>query len=124
MSYVFSTLAVFSAAFLAWNLVPAGFGKLKDLNANLPTFASLFGPLAFPALIAVGAIEAFVPILLVASAVFSTAFTGLFVGLIALVMFGATVAHVAVWKNSPTQPLILLVASLLTAVFSALALAV
>jgi hypothetical protein len=121
MSYVFSTLAVLSAAFLAWNLVPIGFGKLKDVNANLPTFTSLFGRFGMPVLVGVGAIETVVPVLLVISTVINSAFTGIFVGLIALVMFGATAVHVVVWKNSPKQALTLFAVSLLTAVFSALA---
>ena len=120
MSNVFFMLTIFSATFLAWNLVPSGLGKLKNLDANLPTFTSLFGRFGMPTLVGVGAIEALVPVLLIISVLINSAFTDVFVGLIALVMFGATTVHVVVWKNSPKQPLILFIATLLVLVFSKL----
>jgi hypothetical protein len=48
-------------------------------------------------------------------------FTNIFAGLVAAVMFGATVVHVAIWKNSPKQPLTLFAVTLLTIVFHNLA---
>jgi hypothetical protein len=121
MTTIFGILAVLLAGFLAWNLVPAGLNKLKNVDENLPTFTSLFGKFGLGALITVGVIEAFVPVFLVLDVALVNSFTSIFAGLIALVMFGASAVHVVVWKNSPKQPLILFAVSLLTAVFSALA---
>jgi hypothetical protein len=121
MTTLFGILAVLLAGFLAWNLVPAGLNKLKNVDENLPTFTSLFGKFGLGALITVGVIEAFVPVFLVLDVALVNSFTSIFAGLIALVMFGATAVHVAVWKNSPEKPLVLFITSLLVLVCSALA---
>jgi hypothetical protein len=121
MTTIFGILAVLLAGFLAWNLVPAGLNKLKNVDENLPTFTSLFGKFGLGALITVGVIEAFVPVFLVLDVALVNSFTSIFAGLIALVMFGATAVHVAVWKNSPEKPLVLFITSLLVLVCSALA---
>lgn len=118
---VFSTLATILAGYIAWNLMPAGFKKLTDIDGNLPTFQSLFGRLATFVLVAVGFIELTFPGFLVVTAVLTNEFFPIFAGGIAFVMFGAIVIHTAIWKNSPKQPLTLFVVTLAAVVFNGLA---
>jgi hypothetical protein len=118
METVFIVIAATLAAVLIWQVSPAGFNKLTDLDANLPTFTSVFGKLGFPILIGVGFIEFFVPALLFIDILSTRDFVEVFAGIIAAVMFGAVAVHTAVWKNSPRKPLLLLITTLLIAVFN------
>ena len=113
METVFIVIAATLAAVLIWQVSPAGFKKLTDLDTNLPIFTSLFGKFALPVLIAVGFIEFFIPALLFIDILSTKDFIELFTGIIAVVMSGAVVVHIAVWKNSPRKPVLLLIATLL-----------
>lgn len=117
MNTVFFALSIVAAALLVWKLSPVGFKKLTDVEGNLPTFKSLFGRAGTAALVAVGFIETFGPIFLFAAAVTKSEFAPIFGGVVALVMAGAAVTHLTVWKNSAKQPLTLFAVSLLAIAF-------
>lgn len=118
MTILFQVLAIFSAAYVASQLMPAGWAKLIHVDDNRPTFAGLFGTFGGVIQAIVGFIElAFPAFMILGIAIRDIVWVQNAAIPVMFVMVGAGAVHALIWKNSPLKPLLIFVATLITLVF-------